>query len=56
MITGWSLSTLASGFRVQGLGERLQVFVELIDQRDRGGDVEPRDLVFWDVVQVLHLR
>src|SRR4029077_12938130 len=34
--------------------ERLQVVVQLVDERDAGGDVQPHDLLVRDVVQMLH--
>ena len=34
--------------------QRLQIFVEGIDQRDSGGNIHLDDLVVWDVIEILH--
>src|SRR5262252_7387267 len=53
------LSRLGGGLGVQvpaALGHRLEVLVELVDQRDPGGDVEGGDVLVADLVEVLDQR
>src|SRR5204863_7026173 len=53
------LGRFGRGLRVQvpaALGHRLEVLVELVDQRDAGGDVQRGDVLVADLVQVLDQR
>src|SRR5690606_18396984 len=49
-------SSRGGGIRVEVArgARRAEVVVELVDERDAGGDVEPRDVVVGDAVEVLH--